>query len=171
VYGIAGDASLALVLPSPRRAVAAAHTVAFPDGELPLVGEEETDAATPYMADFLREFAAVGIDLVLLEENALSAPVSSAELACYQAVFNVVAHYRWDIGLRTREVRFGDSPLNFVVAPAFVGSILTGVEVPEGFWSGEQAPAERDGSFRFITVPPLAQPESVLERLASLRPA
>lgn len=166
-----GDAVLVLALPSPRRAVAAAYHLAFPDGLPVEVGEDETDAAAPYIADFLREFADVSVDALLLEEDARSEPVSPAEVAWYQSVFNVTAHYRWDVGLRVPGERYpsGASGPAFVIGPRPESSAVAGLEVSLDFWDGAEPPRSPESGFRFAVIPARAQPEFVLERLALLR--
>lgn len=167
-----GDGLLVLVLPSPRRAVTAAYEMAFADRGPPEVGEDETDSAGPYMADFLREFADAGVDALLLEEDARSEPASPAEVTWYQTVFNVVAHYRWDAGLRVPGTRYpgGASNVAFVIAPRRVLAEVASVEAPADFWHGAEPPSLREaGGFRFATIPVQAQPERVLDRLALLR--
>jgi len=168
---VVGDALLALALPSPRRAVAAAYETAFPDGPPAEVGEDETDAAAPYIADFLREFADVSVDALLLEEDASSEPASSVEVAWYQTVFNVTAHYRWDVGLRVPGERYPSSAAGpaFVIAPRPQPGALAGLELSPDFWEGAEPPPLSESGFRFAVIPARAQPEFVLERLALLR--
>ena len=159
------------LLQAPVVALAGACEVPVIDrGPAVEVGEDEADAAVPYVADFLREFADAGVDALLLEENARSEPASAAEVAWYQAVFNVTAHYRWDAGLRVPGARYpgGASGLAFVIAPEAVPGAVVGLDVPAAFWEGAEPPLPEEG-FRFAVVPAQARPEFVLERLALLR--
>jgi hypothetical protein len=166
-----GEALFALVLPSPRRAVAEAFALAFGADLNVEVGEDQADSASLYMADFLRIFGEAGADVLLLEESASGEPQSAAELACYQAVLNVAEHYRWDTGLRVSGTRYdgGESALSFVIAPRLLPGTRMGISVPASFWQGATAPACPAGGFRFSDIPPDAAPESVLERVALLR--
>lgn len=154
---------LALVLSSPRRWVAEAHEMAF--GEPLAVEEEDTDSASVYLSDFLRSFGECGLDVLLLEEDAASAPAGVEQIDWYQSVVNLARHYRWDVGLRTPRELPGESGLDFLIAPEGA----KGVEVGQAFWSGGEAPAVAAGGFRHAVIPPDAEPRAVLERLSDLR--
>ncbi len=165
---------LIMTLPSPRLWLGQAWALAH--AEPAEIDADAVDGAAAYIADFLREFAECGIDAVLLEESAGSEPASAEDLQLYQAVFNLAAHYRWDLGLRLpqapRFVASAQGP-RFLVTPgisgwAAAGPIL-GLVVPASFWSGEAAPECPEGGFRFAEIPADARPESVLERLSALR--
>jgi hypothetical protein len=161
---------LVLALPSPRRWVALAYAQAFA-GETAEIDADAVDGAAAYIADFLRAFADCRLDGLLLQENAESAPASAEDLALYQPLFNVAAHYRWDAGLQlpagSRYALNGGGPA-FVLAAQAIG-LPAGVAVPSGFWDGE-APTEcAAGDFRYAEIPADARPENVLERLAALR--
>jgi hypothetical protein len=163
-------APLVLALPSPRLWLALAYAQANV-GEAAEVDADAVDSASAYVADFLRGFADTGLDGLLLEENAESAPASAEDLRLYQAVFNVAAHYRWDVGLRLPQ---GASPaagegLGFVLASEPAQGLAVGLKVPDGFWDGAAAPGCPEGGFRFAEIPVGANPEGVLERLAALR--
>lgn len=159
---------LVLAVPSPRRWVALSYAQAF-GGETPEIDADAVDGAAAYVADFLRAFADCGIDGLLLREDAASAPASADDLALYQAVFNVAAHYRWDAGLQLppgSPGAAGDGPA-FALADQPLAGLPTGIAVPPAFWSGADAP--QAGGFRYAEIPAEAQPERVLERLALLR--
>lgn len=165
-----GGSPLVLALPSPRLWIGLAYAQANA-GEAAEVDADAVDGAAAYVADFLRGFAEVGLDGLLLEESVDSVPASAEDLRLYQAVFNVAAHYRWDIGLRLPQ---GASPaagegLGFVLASAPVDGIAVGLKMPEDFWDGAVAPGCPAGGFRFAEIPASANPEGVLERLAVLR--
>jgi len=140
-------------------------------GEAAEVDADAVDSAAAYVADFLRGFGDVGLDGLLLEESAESVPASAEDLRLYQAVFNVAAHYRWDVGLRLPQ---GAAPaagegLGFVLASEAAPGLVVGLKVPEDFWGGAAAPGCPAGGFRFAEIPAGANPEGVLERLAALR--
>lgn len=163
---------LALIVPSPRVSVAQAYAQAHgADAEVE-VGDDEADSASMYIADFLRSFADVGVDILLLDEQGLAQPLAASTLACYQTVSNVAEHYRWDLGLRAPDAGVESvegAGLSFVIAAAPMAGIISGASVQSAFWEGADAPAIPVGGFRFATIPEQAQPERVLERLEVLR--
>lgn len=166
------SAPLVLAIPSPRAWVGTAYRQAFgADAEIE-VGGDEADACAVYVAEFLRSFGDSGVDGVLMEELAGAEPANAEELGWYQPVFNIAAHYRWDIGVRlpTATGFSGDATgLQFVIAPRAIPGVAHGFALGDAFWSGETAAALPAGGFRFATVPADAVPEKVLERLATLR--
>jgi hypothetical protein len=156
---------LALLLPAPRAWVALAYAQAF-SGEAVEVDEDAVDAAAAYVADFLRAFADCGVDALLLQEQAVTPEL----LQLYQAVFNLAAHYRWELGLQLAQADgVATGGAQFCIAPQAAGDGIAGVAVPAAFWNGAAAPACPPGGFRFAEIPAGAQPEAVLERLAALR--
>lgn len=167
--GFAGSA-LVLVLPSPRRWLALAFAQAHGGGAAE-VADDAVDGAAVHVAGFLRSFADCGLDGLLFEESPDSAPGSAEGLALYQAAFNVASHYRWNVGLRlpgNASVPSNGS-LDFVVASEPVAGVVSGVEVPESFWQGGDAPPCPPRGFRFAEIPVDANPEIVLERVSTLR--
>lgn len=167
------DLPLALVCPSPREWISESFRHAFGAEASVEVGEDEVDSASLYIADFLRILGDAGLDVLLLEESATSEPQSIADLSCYQAVFNVGAHYRWDVGLRVSGTRFegGGSSVAFVIAPGVVPATRVGISIIPAFWAGNTTAAPdcpADG-FRYSSIPREAAPELVLERVALLR--
>lgn len=164
------DLPLALVCPSPRRWVAEAFRQAHgADAEVE-VGDDEADSAAMYLADFLRSFGDAGIDVLLLQESSDSEPETAEQVALYQPVINIGAHYRWEFGLALPAGRYqGDAAgLNVLIAPASLAA-AAGRLVPAGFWNGDAAPECPANGFRYAEIPADAQPESVLQRLAGLR--
>jgi hypothetical protein len=162
---------LVLSLPSPRLWLELAYAQAVP-GEAAEIDADAVDSAAAYMADFLRSFAECGVDGVVLEESAASEPKTEEDQRLYQPVFNVAAHYRWDVGLRLpaeSRCAAGKDGLAFLLSPRAHDGLPVGIRVPPGFWSGEAPPACAADGFRYAQIPPDARPESVLERLALLR--
>ena len=159
----------ALACPSPRHWVAEAFGQAL--GTAVDVGDDEADSAALYVADFLRAFGDSGIDTLLLVESPVSEPAVAAGVACYQSALNVAAHYRWDTGLSVPGTRYvgGDAGLDFVIAPRPLPGAVPGLVVPEAFWNDDSVVEPVKDGFRFATIPTLATPERVLERLALLR--
>ncbi len=167
--GSFAGAPLVLTLPSPRLWVTQAHAQAHA-GEAAEVDADAVDSAAAYVADFLRGFADAGLDGLLLEESEASEPASSEDLQLYQAVFNVAAHYRWEVGLRLPLGRCAAAAdLGFVLAPQPAVGARLGLRVPAAFWDGAAPPPCPAGGFRFAAIPAGASPEGVLERLAVLR--
>lgn len=164
---------LALACPSPRRWAIEAHRAAFADDAAGVedFGPDETEDAAAYLADFLRVFGDVGVDVLLLQESAESEPADASGLAAYQPVLNVASHYRWEIGLAAPGGRYagGDAGFGFVIAPRPIESRRGGRMVPPEFWTGSAAPECAASGFRYASVPGDARPETVLQRLAALR--
>lgn len=173
---------LALVCPSPRAWVAAAYRHAFGPGSRVEVGADEVDAATVHCADFLREFALLGVDSVLLEESPDDEPRDAGELEWYRAVLNVAGHYRWDVGLLlpgghftgglgTAAARADSGGFAFVLAPGPVAADCVGRILPTEFWHGPAAESLPPARFHFAQIPLGIPPELVLDRLMQWRPA
>lgn len=162
---------LFLLLPSPRLWLAQAAAQALP-GEGIEIDDDAVDSAAAYIADFLRAFAECGIDGLLLQESAASEPASDEQAQLYQPVFNVASHYRWELGAQLPVAAHQASPGDgggFVIAPRAVSGRMAGVVVPAGFWGGETPPPCPPDGFRYAEIPADAKPESVLDRLSSLR--
>ncbi|MBV8063522.1 MAG: hypothetical protein JOY51_08000 [Nevskia sp.] len=165
-----GGSLLVLALPSPRLWVALAYAQAH-QGQAVEVDADAVDSAAAYVADFLRSFGDSGLNGLLLEESAETEPASAQELQLYQAVLNVAAHYRWDLGLRLPRGghSFAVPGLGFVLAPQAASGMVLGLSLPQGFWDGGTPPPCPAGGFRFAEIPAGTKPERVLERLAVLR--
>lgn len=163
-------AVLALVLPSPRDWVA--QVLVQAGGAAKDVDEDAVDAAAACLADFLRLFATVGIDAVLLcESRPWAADEVDLLLELYRPVPNVAGHYGWDWGLQWPEAVAlppAQAP-QFTLAPGACGAVLNGLTVPDAFWQGQALPAAEAGSFDMLRIPADAHPESVLAQLAALR--
>lgn len=164
------DVSFALVLPSPRAWVGIAYAQAFA-GEIIEVGSDEADSASVYVADFLRDFGSSGVDILLLEEAADFVMADADDIACYQAVLNVAANYRWDAGLRFGGAidTAGIEALDYVVTTRWSSRPRDGVEIAASSWSAAPADPPATARLRFAAIPAGAKPEVVLERLAGLR--
>lgn len=154
---------LALLIPSPRRWVADAQRSVF--AEAPPADEDATDSASVLIADFLRAFGESGIDVLLLEEDATSSPANAGELGWYRSTINVARHYGWDVGVRSARSIDGAGDVDFVVSPGSAAS----PEIDPGFWSGGATPQVATGGFRFAAIPVGADPQTVMERLDTLR--
>jgi hypothetical protein len=162
----------AMVIPSPRAWASLAFQRAHgapPEG----VDEDAVESAAMYVADFLRAFADIGADTLLLEESAHDEPASVAALSSYQAVFNVAQHYRWDTGVRLPVgkgfVASDRANVDFIIAPMPLPVPRQGVAVGPSFWVDESPPLLPKGGFYFAHIAPAAAPEAVLGRLELLR--
>ena len=128
------------------------------------------------------EFAALGIDNLLLEESLHHEPQDAGELEWYRAVFNVAGHYRWDMGLLLPGARFTgdlgtadartDTPgIAFVFAPGPVAAPCVGRILDADFWHGAAPESLPEAPFHFAQIPLGVPPELVLDRLALWRAA
>jgi hypothetical protein len=160
------QALLALSLPTPRNAIALAHGAATNGAaEGPAIGEDEVDAAAPYLADFLRGFGDAGLDLLLLESSRI---VDSDELQSCRPMLNTARHYGWEVGLAAPESGLAPLPHGFEF---FVGQSAQPVAAElmprsvrvAGVGEGAEA------AFFFAQVPREASPERVLTALARAR--
>ncbi len=160
---------LVLALPSPRTWLRT--TLAAVGAEVTAVEQKDADGASVYLAEFLRTFSDVGIDGLLLVEEADDLPASAAELGWYRPVFNVSAHYRWPAGVR---MTGGEGPsslpegIDFAITDARRSGAISGIALPAGVWApGAPLPARVSG-FTFAEVPSAAKPERVLEVIRAL---
>lgn len=160
---------LAVACPSPREWVRVTHQLIYQESID--VDEDAADAAAMQMAAFLRNFGTLGLDVLLLQESELTEPANPADLACYQAVVNVAALYGWDIGLMLPGRRYHDGThtFQFLITPQTRASHDVGCVVPMAYWSGDQAAACQAARLRFASIPRMAMPERVLERIAQLK--
>jgi hypothetical protein len=115
------------------------------------------ESASVYVADWLRRFGSLPVALLLLDgrrgDDSTFHEVVPEDLTAYTPVINAADHYRWGLALR------GDDELQLH------GMDAGGVVLPASFWVDEPAPP---GSVLFAEVPQHAEPEHVLERLATL---
>lgn len=166
---------LVAVIPSPRTWVGLAYGQAFPGSEVE-IDEDAIDSAASYIADFLRELPQTLVAGILLDESDVTAPLPADTVALYQPIFNIANHYRWQVGILAPQAGSRDviaaaatgAPDFWITAEPVVGKTC-GVIIGEAFWSGATAPARPEGGFRYAAIPTDAQPESVLERLATLQ--
>jgi hypothetical protein len=163
---------LALTIPSPRKWASDAYRAAFGADASCDVGAEESDAAAVYVAEFLRSFGESGIDTVLLEESSESEPKSAEEVAWYQPVINLAAHYRWELGIHmpiAADFKGELSDVDYFIAPRVLPGVPGGIVTPAEFWDDADAPSIAPGCFRYARIPEGTMPERVLERLTLLR--
>jgi len=155
---------LVLSVPSPRRWPALAYAQAFPDTTPPAVEADDADAASVYIADFLRGFGDIEIDGLLLHESADSVASGDDDLACYSAVANLARHYRWALVLQ--QPHSGDydaAPIDLVLTPQPQRGAVRALRSA----TLDRAAAEQG---RHVSIPTHGlSPEHVLEHLAALR--
>lgn len=166
------DTPLALVCPSPRAWLVAAFQAAHGSAPATMPDDDATDGASVYLADFLRIFADSGVDVLLLQDRDGQAPGPLQDLVLCQPIFNVAAYYRWAVGIETGQRPDPETcaALDFILAPEPCPELATGVLVPEAFWSGSLTAGQlAPHPFRHARIPPGAEPETVLSRLAQLR--
>jgi hypothetical protein len=166
-------AVLALSCLSPRRLVpwACQHAGRVPSADAG-VDADDVDAATLYLADFLRGFGSSGLDAVLLEESASSEAQTPDDVQLYQTLFNLGAHYGWDIGLRlplsSGPVQLGTGP-GFAIGPQVPPPLFQGLPATDWLDAHAAPPVCPMAGFLFAEIPRDAPPEQVLQRLSVLR--
>jgi hypothetical protein len=98
--------------------------------------------------------------------------MSATALPLYQPVFNLATDSRCDVGLRLPQAKHdlgAAEGLSFVIAPRVLECPLLGLSLDPACWAGASPPTCPPGAFRWATIPPGAEPEAVLARLASWR--
>jgi len=159
------QALLAVTIPMPRLAIERARRAASGAPEEVTIGEDEIDTAAPYLADFLRGFGDVGLDVLLLEASSLDNDGVSGELGWCTPVLNTARHYGWDVGLsvRSADVETSTSDIDFVIARSETSaSELHPQPVRVAGLTGA-------ATFTVVAVPRDAAPERVLEALGRYR--
>lgn len=158
---------IVLATPSPRRLVGWARSLAGLDAVD--VDDDAIDNAALLLTDFLRTFGDSGLAGVLLVESADDPPATPEALELYRPLFNVGAHYRWAIGIRSEHPLPACDGIAFAIATTAGDGVASGLVVDAGFWNGDAPRKRAAGQFLHATLPADAQPESVLARLALLR--
>jgi len=149
-------APIVLQIPSPMQWLARTHHFS---GTTDVSGLDADNAenASMYVADWLRNFAALPLAGVLLDDRTLpGAPETTpVPLETYSPIANVTEHYQWTLALRTAsgiDVH-GASASGAIISPDFW--LHDGVALP-------------DGDFLLGEVPSGAVPEDVLTRIVAL---
>ena len=133
-----------LSVPSPARWLAVAAAQAAEVGaEAGPPDPDRAETAAMYTADFLRTFAGLGVDGLLLDEG----PASAGELIhpeAYRPVLNVADHYGWPVLIRA-----GSAPAwpfgEVTGVAAWLGADLKGPGEPEDPRPGRSALGHRRG--------------------------
>lgn len=168
VRSACGSQPLVLTLPSPRCWLE--WTGALPPdsaGPPATRSGDAADAAAMYLADFLRIFAELRVDGLLVEDTPSRAP--AAEASWYQPIIGVARHYRWDVGVMSALETAAAAGWDYCIGGAAMPpGVIGGVMLSDEFWAGEAPPALAGIGFYFARVPAAALPERVLERVAVL---
>jgi hypothetical protein len=147
---------LVLQLPAPMRWLALT-SAAVGGGEPADLTADHGESAAMYVADWLRRIDSLPVALLLLDgrrrDDPVLANVAPDDLELYTPLINAAHHYRWALALRS------DDSLQLH------GEDAAGAVLPRCFWDGQPAP---HGSVLLGEVPVDADPEQVLDRLASL---
>jgi hypothetical protein len=157
------DKPLALEIPSPRNWLVIAPGFA---GEGVAEGGDLVEDIAADTARFLRLQGDAGVDVVLLHEDDVPEGEIEAAHARYASLVNTAKHFRWDLGVRLpRPCSLPPQRFDFTIARRGAA----GVDLPESFWQGTEAPPLGPGGFYYSEIPESAQPSEVLGRLKSLR--
>jgi hypothetical protein len=147
---------LVLQVPAPLRWLALTSTTAG-HGDPAALMVDHGESASMYLADWLRRVESLPIALLLLDgrrhDDSALVEVVAEDLDSYTPMINAADHYRWALALRTDD------------RVQLHGRDAEGVVLPRSFWVDQQAPR---GQLLLAEIPADAEPEQVLERLASL---
>jgi len=147
---------LVLQIPSPVRWLALAQLAAGAS-DLSGLQPDHAEAASMYVADWLRGFEELPVAVLLLDARRDDVPglagLPADELTTYTPLTNVTGHYRWALAVRT------DGTLDVHGAPE------GGVLLAESFWDDGVVPP---ASLMLGEIPTHLEPEQVLARLELL---
>jgi hypothetical protein len=148
-------APLVLLLPSPLVWLATAQRAAGNE-DLSGITEDHAESAAMYVSDWLRCYAEEPVTSLILDGRRAGMDGLPAEdPASSSPVSNAAEHYRWGL------IRVGDGGI------AVEGEGLTAAGLPEGYWTeGAQVPS---ADLLLTAIPAVAEPDTVLARLAALR--
>ncbi len=177
VAASAGVVPVVLSVPSPARWLAVAAAQAGAEAGPPDPDRAET--AAMYTADFLRTFAGLGVDGLLLDEG----PASAGGLIhpeAYRPVLNVADHYGWPVLISAGSAPawpFGEvtgvaawlgSAPKCPAAPRPQADGRWGIVANAAFWTGTNPSAAAD--LVLAAVPAQADPDAVMQRVRALTP-
>ena len=161
---------LVLRSPSPARWVKIALNMARDEG-VRKVTTRDIERSAMYMASLFRAFGESHVDAIILVDDVGDSPSSEAELAAYQAVFNVANYFNWSLGLYSPGVEMSHAlgQVDFVISDKPVNSELcTGLLVECDFWVEGQAIRKSDVDFRYATIPEGLNPDLLKGRIQTL---
>ncbi|WP_424193616.1 hypothetical protein ACMYR3_00860 [Ampullimonas aquatilis] len=168
-----GQVPLVLSMPSARCWLYQASAMA--GRELTEVDDGSVEDAAMYMADFLRAFSSFEVGGVLLDDTVQHDQSAKADLSLYRPIMNVVKHYRWSLAFRMNSDGLVENDALQEV-DIFIGQQdlppvgkAQGVDITPLLWEGVPLPELLPHQFYFVDVPKDAKPETVLEKLSTIR--
>lgn len=153
----------ALLCPSPQAWLIYADQMVHGTDSVIEIDEDDIDSASVYIADFLRIFGEIELNILMLKEYADTAPL----LDLYQSIFNVAAHYSWEVALYTDHSAKIDSDNEKLLMISPVSS-QSAIVSPE-YWQKDSTIEAVEKSLLFVNIPDQTNPELVLSRLSALR--
>lgn len=177
-----GAKPVVLLLPSPQKWLQWLHPMVRPGQELSLA-EDDIEAASMYLAEFLRGLSSFGLSSVVMEEQDQPVFRIDQALSLYRPVLNLAKHYQWSTGVLLEEAfQVGSGMIkdfDFTLIKNSDMSALTtfwekgcpiGGGLNRNFWSGQPVLTELAHTKLFYgEVPEDAEPETVLSQLKWLR--
>jgi hypothetical protein len=144
---------------------------------------DDFERASMYIAELLRTFSTLGFAAIILSETEETAFSSADLLTSYQPILNVANHYKWPLGI---QINTGKNNSTFVnekvdfylsqameieeLAPLWQQGLAVGGGLNRDFWTGKlPKKMEAPKGFFFGTIPPEAEPETVLSQLNLLQ--
>jgi len=164
---VAGNAAVALVLPSPSHWLTMAGSQA--------ADEDTIDTLAMYLAEHLRTFFDSPISAIVLDEGSKVAD-ASAVADLYRPILNLARHYGWASGVAAASIQSAPALLDTVdfvlwressvddVAPEWREGRAVGGGLRHSWWAGN-GPLPGDlpsAAFGFGTVPGDVEPEVIL---------
>lgn len=177
-----GAQPFVLSFPSPQKWLQWLHPMVRPGQELTL-NEEDIEAASMYLAEYLRNFSSHGLSAIVMEESHPSNKVMNQVLPLYRPVLNLARHYQWSVGIHLEgsvdelvetidEIDFylhGNSDSSTLL-PLWEKGTHVGGGLNRNFWSKKQVlPDLLQAMLMYGEVPEDAEPETVLSQLKWLR--
>lgn len=149
--------AVVLHLPSPMAWLATTHAFSGKDDAADL-DADDAENASMYVADWLRNFSALPVAGVLLDDRTPTGVprLPSVGLEVYTPVINVAENYRWTLGIRSED------------SVAFREPDTDGRVLGAGFWSTVASPLPASG-FYFSQLPATAVPEDVITLMAGFK--
>lgn len=164
-----GQQPVVLALPSPRAWIGRAHCQARGLEQVEVTWEDAESAAM-YMADFVRTFSDCSLSGLLLLDEAPDGPACAEDLLRYQPLFNVAQHYRWQVAVVGCSEGYQPEP-GKEVSQVILERVHSGAGATPGrdFWQTGDPGTRATPAFWYVEVPATAVPETVLDRLDTLR--
>lgn len=179
-----GAKPVVLTLPSPQKWLRWLHPIVRPGQELSLV-EDDIEAASMYLAEYLRGLSSFGLSAIVMEEQGQDQPVvpHGQALSLYRPVLNLANHYQWSTGVlleQAAEVGSGMlEDIDFILiknsdmtalAPLWEKGCQIGGGLNRNFWSGQASLGDIANTKLFYgEIPEDAEPETVLSQLKWFR--